>query len=153
MTTILSWVEPCERSILTAHTWSMRAGVQTMSSPPLPFSEVKRKTVSSHSAKVGLLRWAVAQARTTATTLPAQIRNEGRGRVPDKRPGGTSHVRSLLPEKAHELYGGKYLRTGRPEIVNVPRADDISSVFGGRLPNDAILDVVVSPDRSNCSGV
>lgn len=59
------------------------------------------------------------------------------------------HAGSLRPKETPEFFRSKHLRARRPEVPHIPRADDIDSVFGGRLANNSTLEVVVSPDRSN----
>jgi hypothetical protein len=62
--------------------------------------------------------------------------------------------RSLLGlEETGELYRSEHLGTSRLEIIGVPRADDICAVFGGRLANNSIFEVVVPPNGSNSAGM
>lgn len=64
-----------------------------------------------------------------------------------------SRDRGLSLKKSRELPRGEYLRARRSEVLNVPRADDIGSVFGGRFADDAVFDILVPPDCPDSSGV
>jgi len=75
-----------------------------------------------------------------------------------KLPVSYDSVGILRLQEFQKLLRGRHLRARWPEVIYVPRADHVASMFGSRLADDPILEVLifevfVSPDGSNSPGV